>query len=200
MRFLDWEGFQPTVIMSDCASSWHIPVGRGNNYLSIPQSATDLIMIMTFSAAAYSKTCRKSFVLGQLQNLGAHHTGSGPSLYVVWTKVTTCSLYCMLKAKRFSSYGGDRGKFAANEFSLMENSEFNGVACGGAVQCTAYILMTSALFSWFSFSDLLTWFSFNSYCMSLIEGSREREPHSGRITNLKRKCATQQAGLWPLQK
>lgn len=95
MQFLDWEGFQPTVIMSDCASLWHIPVGRGNNYLSIPQSTTDLIMIMTFSAAAYSKTCRKSFVLGQLQNSGAHHTGSGPSLYVVWMKVTTCDKFVL---------------------------------------------------------------------------------------------------------
>lgn len=58
-----WEGFQPTVIMSDCTTSWHIPVGCGNNYLSIPRSTTDLIMIMTFPASIFT-TCRPiSFTL-----------------------------------------------------------------------------------------------------------------------------------------
>lgn len=52
---LDWDGLQPPVIMSHCASSWHIPVGCGNNYLSPPKAPLILLWLWLFSASVYSK-------------------------------------------------------------------------------------------------------------------------------------------------
>lgn len=87
--------------MSDCTSSWHIPVGCGNNYLSNPQSTTDRIMIMTFSAAVYSKICRISFIsYNFLQSWEFITQECTCIMHVSVHRGVSESSYCMLKAQR----------------------------------------------------------------------------------------------------
>ena len=105
-----------------------------------------------------------------------------PVFILCWRQRKVCSKWIQFNGKFWIQWSCLRGR------CTIYCVDFNGI-------CAILYLI-------FSFSDLLTWFSFNSYCMSLIQGSWEREPHSGRMKNLKRKCATQQAlfWLWPLQK